>query len=601
MPDYEITSPDGKKFIVTAPDGATQDQVLEYAQSQFSQQKPAEISDIPEAWDGVNRDNQIIKPNQPSPSFLERAKAVGEAGLAIGTGATTGLIGQAAGAIGGIGKSIVEGTYGTQEGARAAEKYAADVGASATYSPRSKLAQEYLGNVAQVAEPLAGLAPFTQELNIIGQSARAASPVASAALKNELDLIRPSTPNKQVDLINKIRSGSTENELAKYRLEVKDPNLKDSSGKLRPEAYKVVDDPVAKIAISQEWEPGTIQSAKNFDAKTADVAQRMLDIAEKGSRDDTFKASNRPIAELGGEIARQFDYVRKVNREAGASIKEAAVKLKSAQVDVNPAVDRFMANLESDLGVTIVPGEKGVRVDFKGSDIEGNTPELRSVQGVIKNLVNRMSATSAKTAYDAHKLKGYIDTQASYGSSLGGLKGKSDRVVKGLRHDIDSILDDNFPEYREANEKYAQTKQALDSLQELAGKKIDLQSDSAPQVLGRLSRRLLSNAQTAERVREAALNINDIAANYGAPRSGDIPALVKFADTLDKQFSIAADTSLAGEVAKGVTQSKREAAINVGSALYQKVKGVNNAKKYNSMKNLLERQKKQQTQNEGEK
>lgn len=35
--DYEVTAPDGRKFIVTAPEGATQDQVLAYAQQQFAQ------------------------------------------------------------------------------------------------------------------------------------------------------------------------------------------------------------------------------------------------------------------------------------------------------------------------------------------------------------------------------------------------------------------------------------------------------------------------------------------------------------------------------------------------------------------------------------
>src|SRR5690606_32142009 len=37
MPNYIVTSPDGKKFRVTAPEGATQEQILAYAQSQFSQ------------------------------------------------------------------------------------------------------------------------------------------------------------------------------------------------------------------------------------------------------------------------------------------------------------------------------------------------------------------------------------------------------------------------------------------------------------------------------------------------------------------------------------------------------------------------------------
>ena len=36
MMDFEITSPSGKKYTVTAPEGATQDQVLSYAQSQYA-------------------------------------------------------------------------------------------------------------------------------------------------------------------------------------------------------------------------------------------------------------------------------------------------------------------------------------------------------------------------------------------------------------------------------------------------------------------------------------------------------------------------------------------------------------------------------------
>jgi len=40
MPKYRITSPEGKSFEITAPDGATQDEVLAYAQSQFVKQTP---------------------------------------------------------------------------------------------------------------------------------------------------------------------------------------------------------------------------------------------------------------------------------------------------------------------------------------------------------------------------------------------------------------------------------------------------------------------------------------------------------------------------------------------------------------------------------
>lgn len=41
MPQFIVTSPDGKKFRINAPDGATQEQALAYAQQQFSQSTPA--------------------------------------------------------------------------------------------------------------------------------------------------------------------------------------------------------------------------------------------------------------------------------------------------------------------------------------------------------------------------------------------------------------------------------------------------------------------------------------------------------------------------------------------------------------------------------
>src|SRR5262249_37575430 len=46
MPDFEVTSPDGKKYRVTAPEGATQEQALQYAQSQFSQKEPPGTGEV---------------------------------------------------------------------------------------------------------------------------------------------------------------------------------------------------------------------------------------------------------------------------------------------------------------------------------------------------------------------------------------------------------------------------------------------------------------------------------------------------------------------------------------------------------------------------
>jgi hypothetical protein len=55
MPKYRITSPDGKTFEITAPEGATQEQVLSYAQSQWKDQQAEKAPDPTEGMSGFDK------------------------------------------------------------------------------------------------------------------------------------------------------------------------------------------------------------------------------------------------------------------------------------------------------------------------------------------------------------------------------------------------------------------------------------------------------------------------------------------------------------------------------------------------------------------
>lgn len=55
MPKFRITAPDGKSYEVTAPDGATQDEVLAYAQAHYQQPEAA-----PKAWQPTPRSNEDL-------------------------------------------------------------------------------------------------------------------------------------------------------------------------------------------------------------------------------------------------------------------------------------------------------------------------------------------------------------------------------------------------------------------------------------------------------------------------------------------------------------------------------------------------------------
>lgn len=130
MPKYKVTAPDGRKFVVNAPDGATQEQVLAYAQQQFAQQ-----------------------PAQPERTMAERYAAAGIDPTPVDP--TEGMSGTDK-FMAGVGKSAVD----TAEG----------IGQLLGMVPESRVAER-----RQRDEPLmhgAGLAG-----NIVGQAAQMAVPV----------------------------------------------------------------------------------------------------------------------------------------------------------------------------------------------------------------------------------------------------------------------------------------------------------------------------------------------------------------------------------------------------------------------------------------
>lgn len=145
MPKFEITSPDGRLFEVTAPAGASQDEVLAYAQQNFGQPKGSTVG--------------------------QKALGVGEAALSAGTG----VIGQLVGNIAGVGKEVLTGDFGKGT----AEKTAQQVQQALTYQPRGQVAPQILeGLQTAVEESKLAPTPITGTANI-GFRTKAKVPSAS--------------------------------------------------------------------------------------------------------------------------------------------------------------------------------------------------------------------------------------------------------------------------------------------------------------------------------------------------------------------------------------------------------------------------------------
>lgn len=173
MPTFQFTSPDGLKYRVTGPEGATEAQAFEVLQQQIAagtaQALSLTQSDIPSAaWAEENRAVQSQPKSQRS--LGERIEGGVDAGLALLTGATSGTLGMIGGTVKGLAGAVIDGTFGTQAGVRQVEQSAANGMQALTYAPRTEAGQEYAGKVSEVLAETIPAMGLTSEMAALGRS-----------------------------------------------------------------------------------------------------------------------------------------------------------------------------------------------------------------------------------------------------------------------------------------------------------------------------------------------------------------------------------------------------------------------------------------------
>lgn len=159
------------------------------------QAAPAGLPDFDE--NGVIREDQ---PQQPKPqqaplSTMDRLIGGLEAGATLATGAVGGAIGQAAGGLHGIAESVVDGTFGTQQGAQNAVNRAGQFANALTYEPNTAAGQRAVGAVGEFIEdtgldtlpPVLGGGVGTATATL----GRASVPVATTAAREVAQAAKP--------------------------------------------------------------------------------------------------------------------------------------------------------------------------------------------------------------------------------------------------------------------------------------------------------------------------------------------------------------------------------------------------------------------------
>jgi hypothetical protein len=543
-------------------------------------------------------------PGQPQGGVLE---AIYEPAAAIATGIPAEI---AAGWSGLISAPFT----GTKEAAENVE----ETRRALTYQPKTRAGQEALAKLGEYFEtgvqalryPLSGIAGLTElatgqgieqaaetvrgvQERGLGETAglrtleETGSPEAAAAVETAIKGAPAVLPIAKMfktrsamkaKIADQIMKGETDKSLAKYMLKGQ-------------KSVKI--DPIAKETIKQGFDEGVVAAVKGASINDKAKMLKMVNILKKGKENALYAMKNRPTDVAGNSLLERVNHIKKINRDAGMRLDSVAKSLKGKSIDSKTPINNFIQNLD-DMGIQLSDDLKPV---FVGSDIE----QLAGPQAAIKNIIKRLKSGKRGVmpdAYDLHRLKKYIDENVTYGKGGEGLKGKTENVLKQLRRDIDSTLDANFSKYDKVNTTYSDTINALDSLQNVAGKKMDLFGPNADKAVGTLLRRMMSNAQSRVNLIDSVDDIERISRKYGGKFKDDISTQMLFADELDTVFGPTARTSLAGETVKGIRRGAEVATgqktamgavLETGAAGMEKLRGINEANALKSISDLLVR------------
>jgi len=114
------------------------------------------------------------------PGIGQQLLGAGETALTLGTGATAGLAGMAAGGFGQIAKNILDGTFGTRQAADLVNQTAQRFAGAMTYEPRSQAGREMVGGIGQALSGLPAFVPAVGAVGMAGQTVRNMAPIAEA-------------------------------------------------------------------------------------------------------------------------------------------------------------------------------------------------------------------------------------------------------------------------------------------------------------------------------------------------------------------------------------------------------------------------------------
>ena len=316
-----------------------------------------------------------------------------------------------------------------------------------------------------------------------------------------------------------------------------EPPPKPAQPELTSKQLKIEKYPESKRLIEQGFMEGDVASISSSTPENAAIMTKMAD--QKKRQIENTEVMTRPSKLLGDAFAARVKAIKRAQNVAGKKLNKSVRELDGKDLPYNKVVNDFLARL-ADKKITLSNEGGKVSADLSLSKFMNDS----ATQALLDNVFERVSqianrdGTMAANGRDLHELKQLIDNSVSWGKgSSSRLTSDGESLVKGLRGEINKLLQDNSPSYKAANKQYATAIGALKELDDATGSKIDvLGDDFDPVKIGLESRKLMSNYNSAPDLDAAFKTIEGASKHFGYDDKLNMPKLALFSSILDTRF-----------------------------------------------------------------
>ena len=316
--------------------------------------------------DGPEIKNQSMMSNADS-AIMDNIIGAGETALTMATGATGGALGMIEGSIEGIGKSMIDGTYGTTEGAKDAQRTAFERAGQLTYEPRSKKGQQFVNILGELTENIPIIPTIAPQVTALQQGLRA--PMRGARLRESTAESVGKVPvvgNRLQNIVSKQEPG----------IQVFTPN-----GQLTPEAMRVIaqnnlDTEVEGLLTPDQAATYDLFVRYGYQPLRPDVTGN---IDDQRSKIDAQKRES-PVAEVvAGQERRTAELYDEQIKDLTEGANEAT-DFETGSVVFN-VIDEFAAQADEAIGAAYNAARDRAGVEGRVISLDNLVLSLRSKEG----------------------------------------------------------------------------------------------------------------------------------------------------------------------------------------------------------------------------